>query len=192
MMAYVGQHYDVEPPWITDDLFFGPLINNAIEDGFRRNEPWAKRQKNMIYDVYWFSTDTGLYPGLFRNFFKWITGNLENDSWPMYVPSFHATEAEINEVKKNNIEWEQHCEKLDREHSEFIREMDETERAHDEFFRKFEYKRESFKRTYINHCWKCGATIDSTVCKENPGYGYYCNQCGVSLQTCPKMYLHKR
>jgi len=39
-----------------------------------------------------------------------------------------------------------------------------------------------YKSSYQNHCWNCGARIDSNYCKEDPGYGYICNQCGCSLR----------
>jgi hypothetical protein len=182
MVTYVGQHYDVEPPMITDDPFFGHLIITAIEEGLRRNESWAIRQKNMIYDIYWFPIETRLAPGYFRNYFRLATGNLENDNWPMYVPSFQATEAEIDEVKQKNIDWKHHCEKLAREHDEFMEEM----AVLDQINEWGEY--EGYKRIYINHCWKCRATIDSRECVADPGYGYFCNRCGVSLRTRPYRY----
>ena len=67
--------------------------------------------------------------------------------------------------------------------------MAETESAIDNFIAKY---REGPERIYVNHCWKCRALIDSRECEEDPGHGYVCNQCGVSLRTWPGGYLHKR
>jgi predicted RNA-binding Zn-ribbon protein involved in translation (DUF1610 family) len=38
-------------------------------------------------------------------------------------------------------------------------------------------------RVYKNHCWNCGAAIDSTFAtpSRTPGMGYYCPRCGEDL-----------
>jgi len=45
----------------------------------------------------------------------------------------------------------------------------------------FECPREC-EYAHLSHCWKCHAPIDGRECKEDPGYGYICNNCGESLR----------
>jgi len=39
------------------------------------------------------------------------------------------------------------------------------------------------RKTYINHCWNCKATIDSRNCVRSSvrSNGYHCCMCGVDL-----------
>ena len=129
LLAYVGIHYDIEPPLVRDDLFFGPLIENALSAGERRNESWAIHQRKMIHHLFRFPHEMRLAPVAIRNYFKWATGNLRKPDWPQYVPSFNADRAEIEQVALDNDDWQQHQDELAREDARFRREMELLEQV---------------------------------------------------------------
>lgn len=139
LLAYIGIHYDIEPPRIEDDPYFGPLIAEAIEMGLQQQKAWATHQKELLHYICHYPMDYDLYPFFIRDYFRWATGNLNNPAWPQYVPSFDADEDEIQEVRRRNERWREQKQKLAQEREEFQRELemlDWAERQIEEMTRK--------------------------------------------------------
>lgn len=184
IISYVGQKYDVEPPSIKEDQFFGPLITSFIEDGIKNGEVWAIHQKDMLSYICMFPMEINAGPYFIRDYFKWATKNLNSPNWQQYVPAFNATEKDDRKAREWNRDWQKHLEDLDREEKDHQRQMaalGEGERQVRNAEVEMEKERKNFI-LYINHCWNCRAQIDSRECKKDPGYGYYCNKCGKSLR----------
>lgn len=47
---------------------------------------------------------------------------------------------------------------------------------------------------YLNHCWKCGSTINSRTCRrsQTPGMGYHCSVCGKDLTEWKQKYYGRK
>jgi hypothetical protein len=132
LAAYAGQHYDVEPPRLSEDSLFGKRILRVIEEGVKNGASWALYQQKLIHFICFFPIDSDLAPFFIRDYFCCLTGNQHNDNWPKFVPSFNADDDEIEKTKKDNYEWQQLKAKRTREKEKFQREMELWDKINDQ------------------------------------------------------------